>query len=62
MWLNSVRIAVNVFTVIHNRSPSQQTITDFLQQQAPEDTTLSTSNVQIMIPGDDDSNFMPALI
>eukprot|EP00957_Ditylum_brightwellii_P111795 8527073-Ditylum_brightwellii.AAC.1 len=44
MWLNSVRIAVNDFTIIHDRSPSQQTITDFFQQQAPEDTNPSTSN------------------
>eukprot|EP00957_Ditylum_brightwellii_P054087 4096749-Ditylum_brightwellii.AAC.1 len=62
MWLNSVRIAANDFTIIHDRSPSQRTITDFFQQQALEDTNPLTSNVQAMIPKDDDSDFMPALI
>eukprot|EP00957_Ditylum_brightwellii_P160677 12232496-Ditylum_brightwellii.AAC.1 len=62
MWLNSVRIAVHDFTIIHERSPSQRTITYFFQQHASEDSNPSTSNVQVIVPANDDSNFMLALI
>eukprot|EP00957_Ditylum_brightwellii_P090957 6926329-Ditylum_brightwellii.AAC.1 len=61
MWLSSVRIVVNDFTIIHDHSPSQRTITDFFQQQALENNS-STNNIQVMIPKDDDTDFIPALI
>eukprot|EP00957_Ditylum_brightwellii_P102794 7833654-Ditylum_brightwellii.AAC.1 len=61
MWLRSVNIAVNDFTIIHNRSPSQRTSTDFFQPQASE-INSSPINIQVTIPEDNDTDFMLVLI
>eukprot|EP00957_Ditylum_brightwellii_P030310 2295659-Ditylum_brightwellii.AAC.1 len=61
MWLRSINIAVNDFTIIHNQSPSQRTITDFFQPHALENNS-SPNNIQVTIPKDDDTNLMLALI
>eukprot|EP00957_Ditylum_brightwellii_P185592 14130281-Ditylum_brightwellii.AAC.1 len=61
MWLRSVHIAVNDFTIIHNRAPSQRTKTDFFQQWASE-INSSPTNIQVSIPEDNDTDFMLVLI
>eukprot|EP00957_Ditylum_brightwellii_P135821 10359279-Ditylum_brightwellii.AAC.1 len=61
MWLRSVNIAVNDFTSIHNRAPSQRIITDFFQSQASE-INSSPTNIQVTIPEDNDTDFMLVMI
>eukprot|EP00957_Ditylum_brightwellii_P069235 5256586-Ditylum_brightwellii.AAC.1 len=61
MWLRPVNIAINDFTIIHNCSPSQRTITDFFQPQASENN-FSPNNIQVTIIEDNDTDFMPVLI
>eukprot|EP00957_Ditylum_brightwellii_P194555 14818652-Ditylum_brightwellii.AAC.1 len=61
MWLRSVNIVVNDFTIIRNRSPSQRTITGFFQPHALE-INASPNNIQVMIPEENDTDFMPVLI
>eukprot|EP00957_Ditylum_brightwellii_P084310 6410523-Ditylum_brightwellii.AAC.1 len=41
LWLESVRIAVHDFTVVHKRMPSQQTVTNFFStvQTGPNQPT-----------------------
>eukprot|EP00957_Ditylum_brightwellii_P208378 15357110-Ditylum_brightwellii.AAC.1 len=61
IWLRSVSISVNDFTIIHGRLPSQRTITDFFKPQALENNS-SPNNIQVTIPEDNDTDFMPVLI
>eukprot|EP00957_Ditylum_brightwellii_P086653 6593423-Ditylum_brightwellii.AAC.1 len=44
MWLESVKVAVHDFTVVHKRSLSRLTITSFFQH-ASQDTQPQTMNI-----------------
>ena len=62
MWLESVKIAVHDFTIIHKRSPCQRTITDFFQRQSTTDLDSDIPLLQVPIPTENDTDFIPVLI
>eukprot|EP00957_Ditylum_brightwellii_P210983 15365633-Ditylum_brightwellii.AAC.2 len=68
LWLESVRIAVHDFTVIHKQTPSQWVITDFfqhinsLQQQQQQHQQQEPSQQQQHNWQDADTCHIPALI
>eukprot|EP00957_Ditylum_brightwellii_P098072 7470736-Ditylum_brightwellii.AAC.1 len=61
LWLESVQIAVHNFTVVHKRTPSQGTVTDFFStvQTAPDQPT-SPNDLQLY--NNADTAPIPALI
>eukprot|EP00957_Ditylum_brightwellii_P175363 13349533-Ditylum_brightwellii.AAC.1 len=63
MWLESMKIAVHDFTVVHEQSPSQPTITSFFQHTT-QDTQpqLMNINEQVTNNTEDDTDFMPSMI
>ena len=62
MWLESVKIAVHDFTIIHERSPCQRTITNFFQRQLTSDLNTTLSNLQVPIPAENATDYTPVLI
>eukprot|EP00957_Ditylum_brightwellii_P078303 5953528-Ditylum_brightwellii.AAC.1 len=62
LWLQSVSIAIHDFTVVHERTPCQPTITTFFQPTDGGETTSSITNNTVHSPVEDDTEYMPALI
>eukprot|EP00957_Ditylum_brightwellii_P096098 7321440-Ditylum_brightwellii.AAC.1 len=63
LWLESVKIAVHDFTIIHECTPCQCTITDFFTlTQSEETTNTTTDTTQVRTPVADDLDYTPALI
>eukprot|EP00957_Ditylum_brightwellii_P155443 11831930-Ditylum_brightwellii.AAC.1 len=60
-WLNSTKIVVHIFKVVHKRTPSQRIIPEFFQQQ----TTIEVKPQDIaqdMVHANSDTEFIPNLI
>eukprot|EP00957_Ditylum_brightwellii_P196432 14966519-Ditylum_brightwellii.AAC.1 len=62
LWLQSVSIAIHDFTVIHERTPCQPTITTYFQPTDAVNTTATVTNTTAHSPLEDDTNVIPALI
>eukprot|EP00957_Ditylum_brightwellii_P075596 5745745-Ditylum_brightwellii.AAC.1 len=62
LWLQSVSIAVHDFTVVHERTLCQPTITTYVQPIDAVALTASETNTTVHSPLEDNTAFMPALI
>jgi hypothetical protein len=62
LWLQSVSIAIHDFTVVHERTPCQPTITSFFHPIDGSAPTSSITNNTVPSPAEDDIEYMPALI
>eukprot|EP00957_Ditylum_brightwellii_P091122 6937641-Ditylum_brightwellii.AAC.1 len=58
LWLESVKIAVHDFKVVHKRTPAQSIITDFFNRKATEQITMAEQQKW----QDTDMTYIPALI
>eukprot|EP00957_Ditylum_brightwellii_P113242 8635727-Ditylum_brightwellii.AAC.1 len=62
LWLQSLAIAVHDFTVIHERTSCQPTITTYFQPTDALVTTATVTNTTAHSPSEDDTDVIPALI
>eukprot|EP00957_Ditylum_brightwellii_P169592 12908173-Ditylum_brightwellii.AAC.1 len=60
LWLESIRIAVHDFCVVHNRMPSQRAITDFFPTVTPDSPVINKEDPHEFI--NNDIANIPALI
>eukprot|EP00957_Ditylum_brightwellii_P117097 8931511-Ditylum_brightwellii.AAC.1 len=62
LWLQLVSTAVHDFTVVHERTPCQSTITTYFHSTDAVNTTASETNTTVHSPSEDDTDFIPVLI
>eukprot|EP00957_Ditylum_brightwellii_P066006 5005511-Ditylum_brightwellii.AAC.1 len=59
LWLESVRIAVHDFKIIHHRTPSQRVLTDFF---STNDNTSIRQHPPPRLNNNDDTAYVPNFI